>query len=61
MYKLFSILTDLRNLTETEIERSKRYLIELPEVAKQQDRNDFFSLLNEFFGSFWIGMCIIKV
>ena len=52
MYKLFSILTDLRNLTETEIERSKRYLIELPEVAKQQDRNDFFSLLNEFFGSF---------
>lgn len=48
--KIITILTDIRNLTEYEIETAKKFLFELPLVPQEQDVYDKMLLIKEFFG-----------
>lgn len=49
-HKIITVLTDIRDLTETEIETAKKFLFELPIVPQQQDVHERMLLLREFFG-----------
>lgn len=52
LYKIMATLTHLRDLTESEIEKSKEFLLDMPLFAAEKNytSNGQHSLLREFFG-----------